>query len=105
MTWGQGSNIPKRVKDQVRRRDRTCRLQYPGVCTGSIDQFDHPDGLAAHGRQRTTVRSAAEVQGVCEPCHKVKTDQQRRAGLAAATARRGGRSRRNRDLEPHPGRL
>lgn len=105
MTWGQGSNIPKRVKDQVRRRDRTCRLQYPGVCTGKIDEFDHPNGLAAQGEQRASVRSATEVQGVCSPCHKVKTDKQRRAGLAEATARRGARSRRFRDREPHPGRL
>lgn len=105
MTWGQGSTIPKRIKDQVRRRDKTCRLQYPGVCTGAIDEFDHPDGLASQGQQRTNVASAAEVQGVCTPCHGVKTDKQRRSGIAAARARRGGLSRRNRDLEPHPGRL
>lgn len=101
MTWGQGSTIPTRIKAQVRRRDRVCQLQYPGVCTGRIDQFDHPDGLA--GQQRTAVRSALEVRGVCSPCHKVKTEQQRLAGIARAKAQRGGLSRRLRDVEPHPG--
>lgn len=105
MTWGQGSTIPKRVKDQVRRRDKTCRLQYPGICTGAIDEFDHPDGLAAQGQERTTVQSADEVQGVCSPCHGKKSEEQRVAGILAAVSRRGGRSRRLRDLERHPGRL
>ena len=105
MTWGQGSNIPNRIKDQVRRRDKTCRLQYPGICTGRIDQFDHPDGLAAQGQQRTTVRNASEVQGVCEPCHEHKTEEQRQAGIANAIATRGSLSKRYRDREPHPGDL
>lgn len=105
MTWGQGSNIPKRIKDQVRRRDKVCQLQYPGICTGRIDEFDHPDGLAAHGQQRTTVRSASEVQGVCSPCHTEKTEEQRLAGIAAARTTRGSLSKRYRDHEPHPGAL
>lgn len=105
MTWGQGSTIPKRIKDQVRRRDQTCRLQYPGICTGAIDEFDHPGGLAAQGQQRTAVRSAIEVQGVCSPCHAHKTEQQRLAGIARAKAQRGSLSKRYRDHEPHPGAL
>jgi hypothetical protein len=105
MTWGQGSNIPKRIKDQVRRRDQVCQLQFPGICTGAIDEFDHPDGLAAQGQERTTVRSAAELQGVCSPCHGEKTKGQSRAGIAAAIARRGSLSKRYRDREPHPGAL
>lgn len=105
MTWGQGSNIPKRIKDQVRRRDQVCQLQYPGICTGRIDEFDHPDGLAAQGERRTAVRSAAEVQGVCEPCHDHKTEQQRLAGIATAIAKRGSLSKRYRERERHPGEL
>lgn len=105
MTWGQGSNIPKRIKDQVRRRDQTCRLQYPGICTGAIDEFDHPDGLAAQGQQRTTVRNALEVQGVCTPCHGQKTEEQRQAGITNAINARGSLSKRYRDREPHPGAL
>jgi hypothetical protein len=101
VTWGQGSNIPKRIKDQVRRRDRVCQLHYPG-CTRHIDEFDHPNGLA--GQQRQPVRSAHEIQGVCSPCHRVKTEGQRLAGLARAKQQRGSVRRRYRDLEPHPGR-
>lgn len=105
MTWGQGSNIPKRIKDKVRVRDKVCQLNYPGICTGSIDEFDHPDGLAAHGQERKPVRSSREVQGVCKPCHDHKTEQQRRAGIANAMATRGSLSKRYRDREPHPGAL
>ncbi|AQT81976.1 hypothetical protein B1R94_26030 [Mycolicibacterium litorale] len=92
MTWGQGSNIPKSVKDTVRRRDGAkggCQLQYPGICTGRIDEFDHIDGLADQGRQRNDKRvTAAELQGVCEPCHERKTEQQRLAGIARAVEMR-----------------
>jgi hypothetical protein len=102
MTWGQGSNIPKRIKDQVRRRDRVCQLAYP-CCTGMIEQFDHVEGLADQGLQRTTVRNATSIQGVCRACHHVKTKQQQAAGRARAIARRGGLSKNRRDLEPHPG--
>ncbi|MFN3005127.1 hypothetical protein [Mycolicibacterium wolinskyi] len=105
MTWGQGSTIPQRIKDQVRVRDKTCQLRYPGICTGAIDEFDHPDGLAAQGQDRKPVRSAREVQGVCTPCHDHKTEQQRRAGIARAKAARGSLSKRYRDREPHPGAL
>jgi hypothetical protein len=102
MTWGQGSNIPARIKAQVRRRDKVCQLQYPDVCTSRIDEMDHTVGLADQGQQRTTVRNAAEVQGVCRACHKVKTEGQRLAGIERAKAQRGGLSRRLRDIEPHP---
>lgn len=105
MTWGQGSTIPKRIKDQVRRRDKVCQLQYPGICTGRIDEFDHTHGLADQGLQRTAVRSAIEVQGVCSPCHGEKTKGQRQAGIDRAKATRGSLSKRYRDLEPHPGAL
>jgi hypothetical protein len=102
MTWGQGSNIPKRIKDQVRRRDRVCQLAYPDVCSGRIDEFDHVEGLADRGLQRTTVRNAREIRGVCKPCHLKRTKEQQAAGRARAIAKRGGLSRRRRDLEPHP---
>jgi hypothetical protein len=102
MTWGQGSNIPARIKAQVRRRDKVCQLQYPGVCVKTIQQFDHIDGLADTGQQRYTVTTATILQGVCAPCHKVKTEGQRLAGIERAKSQRGGLSRRLRDIEPHP---
>ena len=106
MTWGERprSRIPQRIRDQVRRRDKTCRLGYDG-CTGRIDEMDHIEGLAAQGRPRETVLCADEIQGVCAPCHKVKTQRQSAEGRARAAARRGSGSRRYRDRESHPGRL
>lgn len=103
--WGQGGYVSPRVKDQVRRRDKTCRLQYPGICTGNIDQFDHIIGLAEQGLRRTSVLTAENIQGVCEPCHGKKTNEQRKAGIAKAIATRGSLSKRYRDQEPHPGEL
>jgi hypothetical protein len=103
MTWGEGRYVSPKVKATVRRRDKTCRLAYEGICTTHIDEFDHPDNLASQGLARTSVLSACEVQGVCRPCHKVKTEAERQAGRAKAIATRGGLSRRLRDREPHPG--
>ena len=102
MTWGQGSNIPTRVKAAVRRRDKTCQLVYPG-CTGRIDEFDHIVGLADQGRTRAGANSATELQGVCTSCHHIKTKQQAAAGRARARQQRGNLSRAYRDREPHPG--
>jgi hypothetical protein len=104
--WGvrPRSAIPHRVKDQVRRRDKTCRLQFDG-CTQRIDEFDHIIGLAELGIPRTPVLNATEIQGVCRGCHAIKSEQQRLAGIERAQAQRGSLSRRYRDREPHPGLL
>ena len=104
--WGnrQGSRIPQRVKDQVRRRDGVCQLQYKG-CTQRIDEMDHTVGLAAQGIPRTPVLDTSTVRGVCRQCHSIRSDQQRRDGIERAKAQRGSTSRRYRDLEQHPGRL
>jgi hypothetical protein len=106
MPWGHRprSRIPDRVKAQVRRRDKTCRLQYPG-CTQRIDEMDHIEGLAALGIPRTPVLNAKEIQGVCRQCHQIKTQAQAAEGRRAAIQRRGGISRTLRDLEQHAGRL
>jgi hypothetical protein len=101
--WGQGSTIPARVKDQVRRRDGVCQIAIPGVCTGRIDEMDHVVGLAEQGQRRTPTLDANALQGVCSPCHKVKTQQQAAAGRARAIAQRGGLSKRLRDRESDPG--
>lgn len=103
MTWGEGGHIPAHVKTQVLRRDKTCRLAYPDICTTRIDEYDHITGLAERGLRRRGTNTANELQGVCQPCHRRKTEQQRRAGVANAIAKRGGLSRRLRDREPHPG--
>ncbi|MDH6247247.1 hypothetical protein M2432_004910 [Mycobacterium sp. OTB74] len=101
--WGNRprSSIPKRVRDQVMRRDKTCRLRYEG-CTERIEEMDHVIGLAAQGIPRTPVLNADTVQGVCKSCHAIKSEQQRIAGIKRAQDTRGGLSRRLRDVEPHP---
>jgi hypothetical protein len=106
MTWGNRprSRIPQRVKDQVKRRDKVCQLQYEG-CTQRIDEMDHIIGLAAQGIPRTPVLNATSIQGVCRHCHAIKSEQQRRDGIAKAKAQRGSISKRYRDVEPHPGRI
>ena len=104
--WGNRprSQIPVRVKDQVRRRDKHCQLQYTG-CTQGIDEFDHIIGLAAQGVPRTPVLDARDIQRVCMSCHAIKSEQQRREGIERARQQRGSLSKRYRDHEPHPGNL
>jgi hypothetical protein len=94
--------VPERVKAQVRRRDKTCRLQYPG-CTQRIEEMDHVEGLAALGIPRTPVLDASEIQGACRHCHQIKTQAQAAEGKRAAIQRRGGISRTLRYREQHPG--
>ncbi len=102
--WGNRprSNTPKRIRDQVMRRDKLCQLQFDG-CSQRIDEMDHVEGLAAAGIPRTPVLNAQSIQGVCKHCHAIKSEQQRRAGIAQAIERRGSLSKRYRDREPHPG--
>jgi hypothetical protein len=102
--WGNRprSRIPQRVKDQVRRRDGVCQLQYDG-CTQRIEEMDHVIGLAAQGIPRMPVLDATKIRGVCRHCHSIRSDQQRRDGIERAKAKRGSVSKRYRDREPHPG--
>jgi 5-methylcytosine-specific restriction protein A len=61
-------------RDQVLARDPECRLKYPG-CSGRSTEVDH------------IVRGGGDylynLQGVCSPCHKVKSQRE------ARQARRG----------------
>jgi len=83
MTWANGGvrgrRIPDRVKRQVRARDQTCQLGYPG-CTEHIDEFDHIDGIAVSKVERVDANTAEHLRGVCAPCHKQRTQQQAQAG-------------------------
>lgn len=97
MAWdntrgSRGGYVSPRVKDEVRRRDRHCVLGHPG-CTGAIDEFHHPIGLAERGQRRSSVLDANDVVGVCSTCHSVET---------RAQAKRG-RNAWKRQPERHPG--
>jgi len=88
----RGGYVSPRVKAAVRQRDRHCVLRHPG-CTGAIDEFHHPDGLAASGTRRKSVLSAKPLVGVCRHCHGIDTRKQISAG----------RNRWKRQPECHPG--
>jgi hypothetical protein len=102
--WGRRPppNIPKRVKDQVLRRDQRCRLQYPG-CEQRVEELDHIIGLAEQGLTRTPVVDASQIQGVCRHCHAIKSERQRLAGLSRYHERRA--AGQHRPAERHPGLL
>jgi 5-methylcytosine-specific restriction enzyme A len=71
----------------VLERDPRCKLAYPG-CTIQSTEVDH--------RQRGDDHRLSNLQGVCTPCHKRKTNRE------SQQARGVGASRR-RPTEPHPG--
>ena len=58
---------------------------------------DHRVNLAAGG-----IDCVANMQWLCQPCHSEKTKAEAAAGRARAIARRGGLSKRLRDVEEHP---
>jgi hypothetical protein len=97
MTWdnnrgSRGGYVSAKVKDAVRKRDKTCRLQHDR-CTGRIDEFHHPTGLAANGQRRGSVLDPRDVIGVCSSCHSIETRKQISIG----------RNRWKRQPERHPG--
>lgn len=77
----RGGYVSPKVKEAVRKRDKTCRLGYDG-CTGTIEELHHPKGLAASGDRRS-VLEAKQVVGVCANCHGIETRKQISAGRNA----------------------
>lgn len=96
MAWvngGPGSKIPESTKQTVRDRQQGwCNTIDPRVCTGQIDQFDHISNIKAQRINRAEANDADLIQGLCEPCHKVKTQAEAQAG----------RRRGKRPPPPHP---
>ena len=101
MAWdngGPGSKIPVAIKNTVRdkQQDR-CNTIDPTVCIGRIDEFDHITNVKTLGIERSQANDPNNIQGLCRPCHKVKTQCEARAAAAARAAR--GRH----PIEAHPG--
>lgn len=98
MAWvngGPGSKIPIGVKREVAdRQHHQCATHNPQVCTGAIDEYDHIINVKALGIDRAHANDPSNIQGLCIPCHKDKTQ-----GEAAEARRR----RRFRPAERHPG--
>ena len=96
MAWqngGPGSKIPTRIKRQVQAQQQgRCNTINPAVCIGAIDEFDHINNVKALGIDRAEANDPGNIQGLCTPCHKEKTQTE------AQTARRSGR----RKPRPHP---
>ena len=79
----------RRLREQVLKRDRTCRIC--GV---------RPSTVADHIVPMTDDHRLEALQGVCEPCHRQKTAREAAAARAAAP-----RVNRYRETEQHPGLL
>ncbi len=98
MAWtngGPGSKIPAGVKREVaNRQHHECAIHDPTVCTGTIDEYDHIINVKTLGVARAEATDPGYIQGLCAPCHKVKTQTE------AAAARK---ARRFRPPEQHPG--
>lgn len=84
MAWtngGPGSKIPAAVKRTIRHRqgDR-CNTIDSRVCTGTIEQFDHITNIKTSGIERDNANDPDLMQGLCIPCHNVKTQAEALAG-------------------------
>ena len=101
--WGNG-NRPRRNSTLRAQHRRRCPPRFCAQCRALGPDVkliqDHIVGLAAGG-----LDVIANYQWLCGPCHDAKTAAERAAGIAQAKAKRGSRSKRYRDLEPHPGAL
>lgn len=101
MTWtrgGTGSKIPVGIKrDVMDRQHGRCNTIDPNVCTGYIQEYDHVVNVKTLGIARADANDPGNIQGLCTPCHKVKTQREARAAAAARSAR--GRH----PVERHPG--
>ena len=77
----------------VRQRDNDeCQLRYPG-CTGDYEELDHTRNVASLGITRREASTVDNLQCVCVPCHRMKSQRE-----AAA-----GRVQWRRQPERHPG--
>lgn len=90
MAWANGapgSHIPEATKRTVRRRQgNQCNTIDPTVCVGAIHDYDHTVNLKAAGLTRASANHPDLIQGLCKPCHKVKTQAE-----SLAARRRGKR--------------
>lgn len=83
MAWsneGNGSRIPDGIKRQVRAdQNNQCNTIDPSVCTGHIDEFDHIINVKTLRVERPEANDRNNIQGLCSPCHKIKTQREAQA--------------------------
>ena len=95
--------FPAKTARRIIRRDKECQLAYPG-CTGTPTAADHIVGWAdatAAGWEPEDIDDPTNGQGVCGPCHTIKTQGEARRGAQRAAARRP--RNRPRSNNRHPG--
>lgn len=97
MAWTNNAptnRIPAATKRRIRtRQGNQCNTISFAVCTGAVDEFDHIINIKTLGIDRAKANDIDNLQGLCAPCHKVKTQREAQAA----------RSRWKRQPEPHPG--
>lgn len=59
----------RKLRDQVVREEPTCRLRFPGICTGASTTGDHIQPVTTHP-ELALVR--ANVRGACGPCNDAR---------------------------------
>lgn len=78
MAWADNApnhDIPQATRDFVWTRDGgECQLRYPGVCVIDAEEIDHIAGVAELGYVDSDPEN---LRLVCQPCHKLRTQQQR----------------------------
>ena len=103
-TWErrEGRLTPRERREVIERDGGVCQLGYPG-CSYIATVVDHVVNLAAGGDRD----DPANRQAVCAPCHNVKTERERLAGIKASATRRRDRLKRPsaRSTAKHPGEM
>jgi 5-methylcytosine-specific restriction endonuclease McrA len=99
-SWsGDRRSFPTRLRLAILHRDPICRCtgcrHHTGRCTSPSTIADHIVPIAEGGAD-----DPSNGQGLCAPCHDLKT----RAEMARGRARTSKASRL-RTPEPHPGRI
>lgn len=105
-SWsGTRRSFPTRTRRRILHRDPTCKIAIDGICTEVSTIADHiigvEDALAADWAL-PDIHDEANGQGVCSPCHRVKTAAEQQRGRQRATQQQ---QRSKRATEQHPGLL
>lgn len=98
-TYGTQRTMTAAMRRYILERDVVCQLGY-ACCTGQAVEVDHVLGLAAVGAE---VNDPDLLRGVCRPCHRQRSLQQQREGIAKSNARRAARRKLPSANAKHPG--
>ncbi|MDR2930651.1 MAG: HNH endonuclease [Propionibacteriaceae bacterium] len=84
-SWsGHRAAFPPKLRSQILKRDKTCRICRTAKATEADHITNHADCL----RQGINPDTLANGQGLCHDCHADKTRQEIAAGQARLKPRR-----------------